>query len=260
MVIMGRTAVVDDGEGVVVATLAGAQLDTLEPVAALTVDELDEDHCDGAAVTVGTSESGETGIEAGRERVLAYQMELGTGTMVIVTREVTDVVVDVEGPVGQVMVEVDVKVLGLELVLDGSADQLAQVLVGSADVLVEPGPVARPLQVELVQVPNVDQPVGVENVEDEVVLVDEEFDTPPTGVELELQAPPQAQDEEAELELVVVLEVVDEEAGLAGVETEELQVEEYEPLQVELVVVEVALVDVDRVLEVVGVVLVADVG
>jgi hypothetical protein len=85
-------------------------------------------------------------------------------------------------------------------------------------------PVARPLQVLEVQVPNVDQPVGVENVEDEV-------DAPLTGVELEpvLHAPPQAQleDEDGQvrlaLELEVVLEVeVDVETGLIGIDVGEL--------------------------------------
>lgn len=96
--------------------------------------------------------------------MLAYQTELGTGMMVIVTTDVTDVdVVEADQPVGRVMVQVEVKVAEVEL--DGSADQLLQVVVvGSADV---PGPVARPLQVELVQVPKVDQRAGVEDVEDE---------------------------------------------------------------------------------------------
>jgi hypothetical protein len=122
--------------------------------------------------------------------------------MVIVTTEVTDTdVVDVEaeGSVGllphPVMVQVEVKVM--ELVLDGSADQLPQpvkdvdevvelepVAFGSAEVLAELGPVAKPLQVEVVQVPKVDHPVGVENVEDEVT------------VELVLHALPQAHDGE----------------------------------------------------------------
>jgi hypothetical protein len=84
-------------------------------------------------------------------------------------------------------------------------------------------PVARPLQVLEVQVPNVDQPVGVENVEDEV-------DTPLAGVELEpiLHALPQAQlgDEDDQvrlaLELGVALEVdVDVETGLIGIDVGE---------------------------------------
>lgn len=83
--------------------------------------------------------------------------------------------------------------------------------------------VARPLQVLEAQVPNVDQPVGVENVEDEV-------DTPPADVELEpvLHALPQPQleDEEEvrlELELGVVLEVdVDVATGLSGDDTGKL--------------------------------------
>lgn len=97
--------------------------------------------------------------------------------------------------------------------------ELELVPVGSA---VEP--VARPLQVLEVQVPNVDQPVGVENVEDEV-------DTPPAAVELEpvLHALPQPQLEDEddqvrlELELGVVLEVdVDVETGLSGDDVGEL--------------------------------------
>jgi hypothetical protein len=81
-------------------------------------------------------------------------------------------------------------------------------------------PVARPLQVLEVQVPNVDQPVGVENVEED------EVDAPSAGVELEpvLHALPQAQlgDEDGqvrlELEPGVVLEVdVDVETGLIGI-------------------------------------------
>jgi hypothetical protein len=97
--------------------------------------------------------------------------------------------------------------------------ELERVPVGSA---VES--VARPLQVLEAQVPNVDQPVGVENVEDEV-------DTPPADVELEpvLHALPQPQleDEEEEvrleLELGVVLEVdVDVATGLSGDDTGEL--------------------------------------
>ena len=84
-------------------------------------------------------------------------------------------------------------------------------------------PVARPLQVLEVQVPNVGQPVGVENVEDEV-------DTPLAGVELEpiLHALPQAQlgDEDDQvrlaLELGVALEVdVDVETGLIGIDVGE---------------------------------------
>jgi hypothetical protein len=195
--------------------------------------------------------------------VLAYQTELGTGMMVIVTTVVTDAdVVEVEGSLGRlphpVMVQVEVKVTELEL--DGLAGQLAQpvkdvdeepelVAIGFAGVLAEPEPVAKPLQVLVVQVPNVDQSVGVENVEDEVTpeleLVDDEVDAAPTGVELELvlQALPQAQVEDEdgevalELELVVVLEVVDRDTGMTGLETEELEVEEYELVQLELVVV-----------------------
>ena len=114
--------------------------------------------------------------------MLAYQTELGTGTTVIVMTETTDVdVVEVDQEVGRVTVQLTVKVAEVEL--DGSADQLPQdVAVGSADV---PGPVARPLQVLLVQVPKVDQPVGVENVVDEELV-----ETPPTGVELEVVVQP----------------------------------------------------------------------
>jgi hypothetical protein len=112
--------------------------------------------------------------------VLAYQTELGTGMTVIVMTETTDAdVVEVDQ---EVIVQLTVKVAEVEL--DGSADQLPQVMaVGSADV---PGPVARPLQVWLVQVPKVDQPVGVENVVDEELAVE----TPPTGVELEVVVQP----------------------------------------------------------------------
>jgi hypothetical protein len=85
-------------------------------------------------------------------------------------------------------------------------------------------PVARPLQVLEVQVPNVDQPVGVENVEED------EVDAPLTGVKLEpvLHALPQAQLEGEDdqvrlaLELGVVLEVdVDVETGLIGIDVGE---------------------------------------
>lgn len=85
-------------------------------------------------------------------------------------------------------------------------------------------PVARPMQVLEVQVPNVDQPVGVENVEED------EVDAPLAGVELEpvLHALPQAQLEDEDdqvrlaLELGVVLEVdVDVETGLIGIDVGE---------------------------------------
>ena len=98
--------------------------------------------------------------------------------------------------------------------------ELELVPVGSAAE-----PVARPLQVLEVQVPNVDQPVGVENVEED------EVDAPSAGVELEpvLHALPQPQLENEddqvglELELGVVLEVdVDVETGLSGDDVGEL--------------------------------------
>ena len=94
------------------------------------------------------------------------------------------------------------------------AAELELVPVGSA---VEP--VARPMQVLEAQVPNVAQPVGVENVEED------EVDAPLAGVELEpvLHALPQPQlgdeDDQVRLELEpgVVLEVdVDVEIGLSG--------------------------------------------
>ena len=200
-----------------------------------------------------------------------------TGTTVV---DADTVGTDVDVELGRAKVQVEVKVLEV----DGLADQLAQVatdveeglplelvLAGPAGV---PGPVAKPLQVLLVQVPNMDQPVGVEKVEDEVrlevELVDTEVVTPSTGVELEvpLQALPQAQDTELvlELEAVEVLLVGDEvEMPLTGVELDVgqlvgLAVEEYEVVQVELVdevVLEVGLEVV--VLDVVQVELVDDV-
>jgi hypothetical protein len=86
-------------------------------------------------------------------------------------------------------------------------------------------PVARPLQVLEAQVPKVDQPVGVENADEE------EVDAASAGVELEpvLHALPQPQledeDDEVRLELEIgaVLEAdVDVETGLNGNDVGEL--------------------------------------
>lgn len=183
IVIAGRAAddLVEDEVVAGLTMLAGGQfeIDPLAPVAGFTAD----DACEGEAVAVEASEMDEIGIELGWEKVFAYQTELGTGTRVIVMTEVTDVdVVEVDQSVGRMMVQVEVKVAEVEL--EGLADQLGQVVVvGSADV---PGPVARPLQVELVQVPKADQPVGVEDV----VVVDVVVETPPAGVEPEVAVQP----------------------------------------------------------------------
>jgi hypothetical protein len=88
-------------------------------------------------------------------------------------------------------------------------------------------PVARPLQVLEAQVPNVDQPVGVENADEE------EVDAASAGVELELEPvlhalpQPQLEDEDdevrLELEIGAVLEAdVDVETGLNGNDVGEL--------------------------------------
>ena len=274
IVIAGRGCVVVEGfdvtlvEGEAALTmLAGGQLETPLLVANLTVEELEDDDAEGRAEAVEANDNEAMGTELGREKVLAYQTELGTGTRVIVTTETTEVeVVEIETEVvvGRVMVQVEVKVLDMKVELAESADQLTQVMLdadeelvpvlvlfGSAVELGRPKPVANPLQVLLVQVPNVDQPVGVEKVEEEeapeLELVDDEVVTPSTGVELELvlQALPQAQDEELALE--PELELVDDEVVTpsTGVELElELQAlpqGQDEELELELDVVETLL-------------------
>ena len=269
IVIAGRACVVEgfnvtlvEGEAAL-TTLAGGQLEMPAPVANLTVEELEDDDAEGRAEAVEANDSEAMGKELGREKVLAYQTELGMGTMVIVTTETTEVeVVEVETEVlvGRVMVQVEVNVLEVDVELAGSADQLAQVMLDADEELVlvlfgfavelgRPEPVANPLQVLLVQVPNVDQPVGVEKVEEEVApeleLVDDDVVRPSTGVELEpvLHTLPQAQDEE----LVLELEVVDDEVVTpsTGVELElELQAPpqaQEEELEPELDVVEILL-------------------
>jgi hypothetical protein len=126
-------------------------------------------------------------------------------------------------------------------------DELELRLVGSA---VEP--VARPMQVLEVQVPNVDQPVGVENVEEDEVAA------PPAGVEPETvpHALPQPQlvyeadQVRLELETGVVLEVdVDVDTRLSGDDAGEVVVDRiggvYDGvLDVVLVVLDVTLLDV----------------
>jgi hypothetical protein len=77
----------------VVIVIAGKAADEGEVVADITVGDAGE----WETVAAVASEIAEIGVEPGREKVLAYQTELGTGTTVIVVTETTDVdVVEVD--------------------------------------------------------------------------------------------------------------------------------------------------------------------